>query len=82
MIQGRRELVGKMEIWRGPSVNFFEEAGRHQILQEIFERLESPCTSPCDISTVAQAPIENPRKRKAIVENDEEVREKRRMTCT
>ncbi|PQE06265.1 hypothetical protein CJF30_00005213 [Rutstroemia sp. NJR-2017a BBW] len=82
MIQGRRELVGKIEIWRGPSLNFFEEAGRRQILEGIFERCESPCTSPCGISTVTQAPIQNPRKRKAIVENDEEVREKRRMAYT
>ncbi|PQE19771.1 hypothetical protein CJF32_00010207 [Rutstroemia sp. NJR-2017a WRK4] len=82
MIQGRRELVGKIEIWRGPSLNFFEDAGRSQILQGIFERCELPCPCPSGISTVIQTPIQNPRKRKAIVQNDEEVREKRRITCT
>jgi hypothetical protein len=71
MIQGQRRLPGRIEIWRGPSLDFFEDASPPQILQEIFECCELPRTSPRGISTATPA-IQNPKKRKSTVEDDKE----------
>jgi len=77
MIQGQRELVGGIEIWRSPCLNFLEEASQRQILQGVFEWCKLLCTSPRSTSTTNPAAIQNPRKRKGIVENGREIGAKR-----
>ena len=70
MIQGKWELVGRIEIWHGPRLNFLEEAGQRQILQGIFECCELLCSSPYP-SPNSPTATQNSRKREGTrVEND------------
>ncbi len=73
IMQGQRELVGRVEIYRSPLLNFFEEDDQRQILQVLYKYHELPP----DASTASPAVTQAPRKRKAGVEYAEVIGGKR-----
>jgi hypothetical protein len=78
ILQRKRQLVGKVDVSRGPSLNFFEAVEQRYILERIFE-----CSvfKPTTTISAKQLVGENSEKRKGTVEGITERQEKRQKTC-
>ena len=80
IIQGKWELVGRVEICRSPWMNFLEEARQRQILRGIFECHELPSTGLSDVFTNNSAAIPTLKKRKAMLGSADAMEGKRQRT--
>lgn len=69
ILEGTQQLVGNVEIRRGPCLSFLEESGQRQILQTVFECCNLQYMIPEVILQARPSAINNLKKRKSTTDD-------------
>jgi hypothetical protein len=76
ILEETQQLVGDVEIRRGPCVSFLEEAGQRQVLQTVFKYCNVEDTVPKVIIQARPPAFNNPKKRESMTD-DVQIEQKR-----